>query len=88
MKRRKFLYLLSLSPLGLVTLNYIINSREEYLYSISEEQKKIIFDYNHKRFKELRNNLSEEIKNDFKNNKTIFVGKSLFTFAEFDLKKI
>lgn len=88
MKKRKFLYLISVGSLGLVTLNHYIDSEEEYLSSINEDQKKSVLNYNNKRIKNLRNNLSEEIKNDFKNNKTIFVGKRLYTFAEFGLKKI
>ena len=87
MKRRKFLYLISLGSLGVLTLNQFIDSEKEYFSSINEDQKKLIANYNKKRINKLINNLSEEIKNDFKNNKTIFIGKRLYTFAEIDLKK-
>ncbi len=88
MKKRKFLYLISVGSLGILTLNHFIDSDKEYLSIIDEDQKKLISEYNKKRIKKLRKNISEEIKNDYWNNKTIFVGKRIYTYAELELKKI
>ncbi len=87
MKRRKFIYILSIGSIGVVSANYLNKVNNKLISNIDYKKKNIILDYNKKRFKSLKNNLEEEIKRDFKNNKTIFLGDRIYTFAELNFLK-
>ena len=61
MQRRKFIYILIFGSLGIVTANSLNEFKNKYIYSLSNDQKKIIKDYNEKRFKSLQNNLEANL---------------------------
>ena len=84
MKRREFIYLLSLGTLGIVTTNYLYFDQKKLTYDIGIEKKKLISAFNKNRIDNLKNNLKEEIKRDFKDNRTIFLGNKIYTYAEID----
>ena len=84
MHRRRFIYLLSLGTFGIVTTNYLYINQDNFIYGISNENKKLISEFNKKRIQNLKNNLKEEIRRDFKDNRTIFIGNKIYTYAEID----
>ena len=84
MHRRRFIYLLSLGTFGIVTTNYLYLNQDNFIYGISNENKMLISEFNKKRIQNLKNNLKEEIRRDFKDNRTIFIGNKIYTYAEID----
>ena len=84
MHRRRFIYLLSLGTFGIVTTNYLYINQDNFIYGISNENKMLISEFNKKRIQNLKNNLKEEIRRDFKDNRTIFIGNKIYTYAEID----
>jgi len=83
MHRRKFIYILLISAIGFFSIDLFLESKKRnFELSISKEQKKIIKNYNKKRIQELKDNFKGEIINDFKNNKTIWLGRRIYTFSE------
>ena len=86
MHRRRFIYLISLGTFGIVTTNYLYINQDNFIYGISNENKMLISEFNKKRIQNLKNNLKEEIRRDFKDNRTIFIGNKIYTYAEIDFE--
>ena len=55
---------------------------KEESQKLNSSLKKQIDNYNSKRKLQLKNNISKAIENDLKNEKTIWIGKKLYTYAE------
>ena len=80
--RRKFLRLSFIGILSFVfTSNLSIQSSEKKIIHLEKEEIEIINAYNNRLYA-LKNNIEEEIKNDLSKNKTVFLEKNLYTFAE------
>ena len=77
--RRDFLRILFLTSGGIVSWNIF---KDPILLSIIKNKKQFIKEINAKRIFYLKNNLKQEIKNDLNNNRTIWLGKKLYTYAE------
>ncbi len=81
--RRNFL---KLSAIGLLSFAYSSNlsikSSEKKIIHLEEEEIKLINAYNKKRLHTLKNDIEEAINNDLSNNKTVFLEKKLYTYAE------
>lgn len=77
--RRDFLKILFLTSGIIVSRNIY---KEQILLSFFKNKKNFIKEINKKRIFYLKNNLKEEIKNDLNNNRTIWLGKKLYTYAE------
>ena len=77
--RRDFLKILFLTPGIIVSWNIF---KDPILLSIFKNKKQFIKDINSNRIFYLKNNLKQEIRNDLKNNRTIWLGKRLYTYAE------
>ncbi len=81
--RRKFLKFFIIGLLSVAyTKNLSIQSSEKNIIHLEEKEIKFINAYNKKRISALRNNIEEAIKNDLNNNKTVFLEKNLYTYAE------
>ena len=81
--RRKFLRFSFIGILSFVfTSNLSIQSSEKKIIHLEKEEIEIINAYNNNRLYALKNNIEEEIKNDLSKNKTVFLEKNLYTFAE------
>ena len=77
--RRKFIYIFVGSIFVLLFNNS--NVFEDSLI-FDQELKKNIFNFNQKRFSNLKKNLRNEIKEDLINGRTIWVKNKLYTYAE------
>ena len=55
--------------------------RKKFIH-LEEEQIELINSYSKDRIYSLKNNIEEAIKNDLINNRTIFLEKNLYTYAE------
>tara|TARA_B100000989_G_scaffold295498_1_gene276720 strand:- start:12567 stop:12827 length:261 start_codon:yes stop_codon:yes gene_type:complete len=77
--RRDFLKILFLTSVIIVSRNIF---KEQILLSFFKNKKNFIKEINKKRIFYLKNNLKEDIKNDLNNNRTIWLGKKLYTYAE------
>ena len=77
--RRKFIYIFVGSIF--ILLFFISNVFEDTLI-FDQELKKNIFNFNQKRFSNLKKNLRNEIKEDLINGRTIWVQNKLYTYAE------
>ena len=77
--RRKFIFIF----IGSIFILLFNNSNvfEDSLI-FDQELKRNIFNFNQKRFSKLKKNLSNEIKEDLINGRTIWVQNKLYTFAE------
>ena len=77
--RRKFIYIF----VGSIFILLFNNSNvfEDSLI-FDQELKKNIFNFNQKRFSNLKKNLRNEIKEDLINGRTIWVKNKLYTYAE------
>lgn len=81
--RKKFL-ILCFSSLALATFPNI-NSQEKYIskdYYLDKNLNLQIIKFNKNREYQLKNNLKEEIKKDHNEGRTIWIEKSIYTFAE------
>tara|TARA_B100000886_G_scaffold337886_1_gene299562 strand:- start:8902 stop:9162 length:261 start_codon:yes stop_codon:yes gene_type:complete len=77
--RRDFLKILFLTPGIIISWNIF---KDPILLSIFKNKNQFIKEINTKRIFYLKNNLNQEIKNDLNNNRTIWLGKRLYTYAE------
>ena len=81
--RRKFL---KLSIIGILSFAYISNlsiqSSDKNIIHLEEEKIKFINTYNNKRLYYLKNNIEEAIKDDLSKNRTVFLERNLYTYAE------
>ncbi len=83
MLRRKFIYIFTFGSIGFLSINSIFGSKATRLKSLlTKEQKNIIIKYNSDRKNKLKINIKEEIKKDLQKNRTIWMGRRLYTFAE------
>ena len=83
MERRKFNYYLTAGIFSILFFNNLPNSQNKDLkFFIRSEKRKLIREYNKLRKKNLKNNFIYEVKNDYLNNKTIWIGRKLYTYAE------
>ena len=84
MQRRKFLFLITCGSVGTLATNSIFGStKTKRLKSLlTIEQVNMIFKYNNNRKNVLKINLKGEIKKDLIKNRTIWIGKRMYTFAE------
>tara|TARA_Y100001978_G_C23423195_1_gene304736 strand:+ start:190 stop:453 length:264 start_codon:yes stop_codon:yes gene_type:complete len=83
LERRKFNYYLTTGIFSILFFNYLSNIHNNDLKNyIGSEKRKLIREYNKLREKNLKNNLIYEVKNDYLNNKTIWIGRKLYTYAE------
>ncbi len=84
MQRRKFLFLITFGSVGTLATNSIVGSKKiKRLKSLlTIEQENMITNYNNNRKNVLKTNLKGEIKKDLIKNRTIWIGKRLYTFAE------
>ena len=80
--RRKFIYIFIGSIFILIFNNS--NVFEDTLI-FDQELKKNIFNFNQKRFSNLKKNLKNEIKEDLINGRTIWVQNKLYTYAELNM---
>ena len=81
--RRKFIGLISLSPILVILINKKYRSKNVYSDSdISQELIDKINSYNSKRNDLLRNTFEQEYKSDLENGRTIWIDKSLKTYSE------
>ena len=77
--RRKFIYIF----VGSIFILLFNNSNVfEDTLIFDQELKKNIFNFNQKRFSNLKKNLRNEIKEDLINGRTIWVKNKLYTYAE------
>lgn len=77
--RREFINYLFLTSLCIYFIDFLT---KEETYKLNSELKRKIDIYNSNRKSQLINNLSLAIESDLKNNKTLWIGKKLFTYAE------
>ena len=83
MNRRKFLYYFSTGTVLFATSSFLTNCRSDKLiFNIDEKEKIFIKKYNNSRIINLKNNYNSEVKKDLLNNKTIWIEKKLYTYAE------
>ena len=77
--RRKFIFIF----IGSIFI-FLFNNSDFFEDTIifDQELKKKIFNFNQKRFSNLKKNLSNEIKEDLINGRTIWVQNKLYTYAE------
>ena len=80
--RRKFIYIF-IGPIFILIFNNS-NVFEDTLI-FDQELKKNIFNFNQKRFSNLKKNLKNEIKEDLINGRTIWVQNKLYTYAELNM---
>ena len=81
--RRKFLKLSIIGILSFVySSNLSIQSSNENIIHLEEEEIKFINAYNNKRLYSLKNNIEEVIKDDLSKNRTVFLERNLYTYAE------
>ena len=80
--RRKFIYIFIGSIFILIFNNS--NVFEDTLI-FDQELKKNIFNFNQKRFSNLKKNLKNEIKEDLIHGRTIWVQNKLYTYAELNM---
>ena len=81
--RRNFLKLSIIAILSFAFASYLPRqSSEKKFNNLDEEDIKIIQTFNKKRLYSLENNIKDEIKKDLKNNRTVFLEKNLYTYAE------
>ena len=79
LNRRKFIYIF----VGSIFILLFNNSNVfEDTLIFDQELKKNIFNFNQKRFSNLKKNLRNEIKEDLINGRTIWVQNKLYTYAE------
>lgn len=84
MKRRKFIAYLSSGTFIFTTYYLLSNLKNKKIsFDINDEQRKFIRTYNKSRLNSLKNNFFSEVKKDLLNNKTLWVGKNIYTYAEF-----
>ena len=62
--------------------NLSIKSSEKKFFDLEEEEINLINAYNKKRLYILKNNIEEAIKKDLSDNRTVFLEKKLYTYAE------
>ena len=81
--RRNFLKLSIIAILSFAFASYLPRqSSGKKMINLDEEEIKLINAYNKKRIFSLKNNIEEAIKNDLINNRTVFLEKNLYTYAE------
>ena len=81
--RRNFLKLSIIAILAFAFASYLPRQSSGIKFNdLDEEDIKIIQTFNKKRISFLENNIKEEIKKDLKNNRTVFLEKNLYTYAE------
>ena len=83
-KRREFLSSLILISLFFITLSSkkLISNKSEEELNINKKLLNKINSYNSTRLIELNSKLKDEIKSDLLNERTIWKGKKLYTYAE------
>ena len=83
MQRRKFIYYFTTGIFLFGTSTFLSNCKNKrFSFDINNKQKSIIEKYNNARITNLKNNFDSEVKKDLWNNKTIWVEKKLYTYAE------
>lgn len=86
--RRKFVLYATFSSLGLALAytNSIKNfGTNKEIKNLQTRLKYEIISFNQKRRNQLENNLKEEIIKDHKDQKTIWIGQNLYTYAELSI---
>ena len=84
MNRRKFLSYLTLGTFIITSSTFLSNckNKKSYLYINDRKKRNLIEKYNKSRINNLKNNFNSEVKKDLLENKTLWIDKKLYTFAE------
>ena len=84
MNRRNFLYFLIAGASTNISSNLLSSCSSDNLSLLIENnQKDMIDNFNALRKDQLANNFSYQVKEDYLNNRTIWIGRRIYTFAEF-----
>lgn len=85
--RRKFIRFLILGSIPFLGIsNYLNNNSKITLNKVEDNLKRNeIIKYNQLRKYKLINNLNDQVLEDFKNNKTIWIDKKLVSYAELSI---
>ena len=67
---------------GLIFYSFIESQKINNNLELTKDFKDIVYSYNAKRLTLLKTNINFAIKDDLSRNKTIWIGKKLYTFAE------
>ena len=84
MNRRNFISYLIAGATTTISSNLLTSCTSDDLsLLIDNNQKEKINDFNDRRKDQLANNFPYEVKKDYLNNRTVFLGRGIYTFAEF-----
>ena len=83
MNRRKFISYLTKSAFVFATSTFLFNFKNKpSSLNVNDREKSIIEKYNNLRMNNLKINFYSEVKKDLLNNKTLWIDKKLYTYAE------
>ena len=82
MNRRKFISYLTKSAILFTTATFLFNFKNKPTLNVNDREKSIIEKYNNLRINNLKKNFNSEVKKDLLHNKTLWIDKKLYTYAE------
>ena len=83
MNRRKFISYLTKSVFVFATSTFLFNFKNKASsLNVNDREKSIIEKYNNLRMNNLKINFYSEVKKDLLHNKTLWIDKKLYTYAE------
>ena len=84
MNRRIFISYLITGTIIAISPNLLSScTKDDLSLLIDQNQQDIINNFNNRRKYQLANSFSYEVKEDYLNNRTIWIGRRIYTFAEF-----